>query len=58
MANRLPVMSGRDVVAVFLKAGWSVARQSSSHIIMTKSGELATLSIPITTRSPAEHFEV
>ncbi|HSF47148.1 MAG TPA: type II toxin-antitoxin system HicA family toxin [Burkholderiales bacterium] len=26
--------------------GWRIARQSGSHIIMTKPGEIATLSIP------------
>jgi predicted RNA binding protein YcfA (HicA-like mRNA interferase family) len=42
----LPVLSGREVVKAFESFGWSVARQSSSHIIMTKKGETVTLSIP------------
>lgn len=42
----LPVLSGREVVRVFERFGWNVVRQSSSHIIMTKDGEIATLSIP------------
>jgi predicted RNA binding protein YcfA (HicA-like mRNA interferase family) len=42
----LPVLSGREVVKVFRSFGWEVSRQSSSHIIMTKVGELVTLSIP------------
>jgi predicted RNA binding protein YcfA (HicA-like mRNA interferase family) len=42
----LPVLSGREVVRVFESFGWSVARQRSSHIIMTKEGEIVTLSIP------------
>jgi len=42
----LPVLSGQEVVRVFESFGWSVARQKSSHIIMTKEGETATLSIP------------
>jgi predicted RNA binding protein YcfA (HicA-like mRNA interferase family) len=42
----LPVFSGRDVVKVFQRHGWVVARQTSSHIIMTKEGEIASLSIP------------
>lgn len=42
----LPVLRGRDVVRVFESFGWRVARQSSSHIIMTKDGEVTTLSIP------------
>jgi predicted RNA binding protein YcfA (HicA-like mRNA interferase family) len=42
----LPVLSGQEVVRVFESFGWSVARQRSSHIIMTKEGEVVTLSIP------------
>ncbi len=42
----LPVLSGREVVKAFESFGWSVSRQSSSHIIMTKLGETVTLSVP------------
>jgi len=42
----LPVLSGKEVVKAFEKLGWIVARQSSSHIVMTKQGEVATLSVP------------
>ena len=42
----LPVLSGREVVKAFESFGWGVARQSSSHIIMTKQVETVTLSIP------------
>jgi predicted RNA binding protein YcfA (HicA-like mRNA interferase family) len=42
----LPILSGREVVKAFESVGWSVARQSGSHIIMTKEGETVTLSIP------------
>jgi predicted RNA binding protein YcfA (HicA-like mRNA interferase family) len=42
----LPVLSGREVVKTFESLGWKVARQSSSHIIMTKEGESVTLSVP------------
>ena len=42
----LPVLSGKEVVKSFEKLGWRIARQSGSHIIMTKEGEVATLSIP------------
>jgi predicted RNA binding protein YcfA (HicA-like mRNA interferase family) len=42
----LPVLSGSDAVKIFQRLGWSVARQSSSHIVMTKEGEIASLSIP------------
>ena len=42
----LPVISGSETVKVFERFGWTVARQTSSHIIMTKEGEIASLSIP------------
>jgi predicted RNA binding protein YcfA (HicA-like mRNA interferase family) len=43
---KLPVVSGRRAVRAFENLGWSVARQAGSHIVMTKDGEVATLSIP------------
>ena len=42
----LPLLSGHEVVRVFETFGWSVARQSSSHVILTKQGEIASLSVP------------
>jgi predicted RNA binding protein YcfA (HicA-like mRNA interferase family) len=42
----LPVLSGEKVVRVFESLGWTVARQRGSHIVMTKDGEIATLSVP------------
>jgi len=42
----LPVLSGKEVVRVLERFGWMVARQSSSHVIMIKTGEIASLSIP------------
>jgi predicted RNA binding protein YcfA (HicA-like mRNA interferase family) len=42
----LPVVSGSETVRIFQKFGWTVARQTSSHIIMTKEGKIASLSIP------------
>lgn len=42
----LPTLSGREVVKVFETFGWTAVRQSGSHIIMTKDGEIATLSVP------------
>jgi predicted RNA binding protein YcfA (HicA-like mRNA interferase family) len=47
----VPLLSGREVVKVFGRFGWSVARQRGSHIILTKPGEIVTLSVP-------EHREV
>jgi predicted RNA binding protein YcfA (HicA-like mRNA interferase family) len=42
----VPVLRPAAVVKTFQKLGWEVARQRGSHIIMTKPGHLATLSIP------------
>lgn len=42
----LPLLRPRDVILAFERLGWQVARQRSSHIIMTKHGAQATLSIP------------
>lgn len=46
MPPQLPIMSGREVVHVFESLGWRVVRQNGSHIIMTKKGEVASLSVP------------
>jgi predicted RNA binding protein YcfA (HicA-like mRNA interferase family) len=42
----LPTLAGIEVVRVFKAFGWSVARQRGSHIVMTKEGEMVTLSVP------------
>ena len=43
---KLPVVSGREAVRAFERLGWTSARQSGSHMILTKEGEIATLSVP------------
>ncbi len=43
---QLPVLSGSETVRNFERFGWDVARQRGSHIVMTKPGEMATLSVP------------
>ena len=42
----IPLLRPREVVKAFERLGWEIARQRSSHIIMTKPGHIATLSIP------------
>lgn len=42
----LPLISGREAVRALEKAGWSVARQRGSHIVLIKPGVLVNLSIP------------
>lgn len=49
--QKVPPLSGREVVKVFRRLGWYVARQRGSHIILVKEGHIATLSVP-------DHHEV
>ena len=42
----IPVLRPREVVKAFEKLGWEIARQRGSHIILTKQGHIATLSVP------------
>jgi predicted RNA binding protein YcfA (HicA-like mRNA interferase family) len=42
----IPLLRPTEVVKTFERLGWEIARQRGSHIIMTKPGHLATLSIP------------
>ncbi len=42
----VPVLKPREVIKAFEKLGWEVARRRGSHIILTKTGHIATLSVP------------
>ena len=46
MAERLRLCSGSEAVQKFERAGWTVARQRGSHVMMVKVGYEYTLSIP------------
>jgi predicted RNA binding protein YcfA (HicA-like mRNA interferase family) len=41
----LPLLKPSQVVKAFENLGWEIARQKGSHIIMTREGHIATLSI-------------
>jgi len=43
---QLPNLSGKETVKAFENLGWEVSRQSGSHIVLTKDGEMASLSVP------------
>ncbi len=43
---QLPTLSGKETVRVFGKLGWQFSRQSGSHIVLPKEGEMASLSVP------------
>ena len=42
----VPLLRPGDVVRAFERLGWTVARRKGSHIILTKAGNPATLSVP------------
>lgn len=42
----VPILRPREVVRAFAKLGWEVDRQRGSHLILTKPGHIATLSVP------------
>lgn len=42
----LPVISGRQARRAFENAGWTLSRQRGSHMVMTKPGKQANLTIP------------
>ena len=44
--GELSNISGKDAVKVFERAGWNVRGQVGSHIMMTKDGVRANLSVP------------
>ena len=47
MGSKLPVISGKEAVKAFKKAGWKFVRIGSSrHMIMKKEGIMTSLSIP------------
>ncbi len=42
----VPLLRPREVIRAFERFGWQVARLKGSHIILTKAGHVATLSVP------------
>jgi predicted RNA binding protein YcfA (HicA-like mRNA interferase family) len=47
MARKRPVISGKQALKAFAKAGWHLDRISGSHAIMRKDGSPITLSVPL-----------
>ena len=47
MAQKLPLISGKDAVKAFSRAGWHMDRISGSHAILRKEGSAVTLSVPL-----------
>ena len=44
--GRFGNISGRQAVRAFQKAGWVFSSQVGSHVVLTKSGERANLTVP------------
>ncbi len=44
--RKLPHLSGRQAIAALKKAGFSVIRQTGSHIVLKKSDPFAQLVVP------------
>ncbi len=42
----VPVLTPAQVLKTFQQFGWAPVRQRGSHIILTKPGHIATLSVP------------
>lgn len=44
--GKLGNISGKDAVKMFTRAGWQFKVQVGSHVMMSKPGERAVLSVP------------
>lgn len=44
--GRLAGISGKDAVRAFERAGWQKLGQVGSHVMLTKAGQRANLSVP------------
>jgi predicted RNA binding protein YcfA (HicA-like mRNA interferase family) len=45
--GKLGNVSGKEASKAFEKAGWLARGQTGSHLVMTKEGERANLTIPL-----------
>jgi predicted RNA binding protein YcfA (HicA-like mRNA interferase family) len=44
--GKLANISGKEASKAFTRAGWEIVGQVGSHLVMTKPGQRANLSIP------------
>ena len=47
MSQELPVLKSKEVVEVLLRAGFTIKRQTGSHVILYKTELRRPLSIPV-----------
>lgn len=45
--GKLSNISGKDAVKAFEKAGWLARGQTGSHLVLTKAGVPANLTVPL-----------
>ena len=45
--GRLANISGKDAAKAFQKAGWQVRGQVGSHLVLTKEGVRANITVPL-----------
>jgi predicted RNA binding protein YcfA (HicA-like mRNA interferase family) len=45
--GKLSNISGRTAVKAFEKAGWAARGQTGSHLVLTKTGVRANLTVPL-----------
>lgn len=45
--GKLGNISGKDAVKAFEKAGWTARGQTGSHLVLTKIGVRANLTVPL-----------
>ena len=45
--SNLPIISGKNAIKAFSRHGFTVARQTGSHVILVKQGLDVTLSVPL-----------
>ena len=43
---KVPVVSGAEAVRALQRAGWQVDRQRGSHVVLLRTGSIASLSVP------------
>jgi len=44
---RLPVCSGEEAIAAFVRAGWRIDRRRGSHVSLVKPGNPNVLTVPL-----------
>jgi len=43
----LPLISGKEAIKAFMKAGWVPVHQKGSHVVLKKKGMRKVLTIPL-----------